>query len=90
MKKAKQREHLPWYTISMLLTILGAVSIIMLFVVYFYNEHGIVFWGIVISWVVILLVALLEIGRLEKSRLLLGQQKDKKIAELQELLAKKK
>ena len=91
MKKTEKRQTvMPWYTISLMLTILGAISIVMLFIVYYYNEQGIIFWSIIISWFVILLVVLLEIGRLERKHLELRKQKDQKIAELEKALAEKK
>lgn len=44
MKKTEKRQTvMPWYTISLMLTILGAISIVMLFIVYYYNEQGIIF-----------------------------------------------
>ena len=90
MEDSNVKKHgMPWYTISLLLTILGAISIIMLFVVYFFNEKGIVFWSIIISWVVILLVALMEISRLERLRRNLQVEKDRRIAELEEALSEK-
>lgn len=75
-------KSLPWYSIPILLTLLGAISIILLFAVYFFNERGIVFWSIIVSWFVILLVAGLEIGRQEKLRRLLIEQQEKQIEEL--------
>ncbi|MDO9578489.1 MAG: hypothetical protein Q7J16_11440 [Candidatus Cloacimonadales bacterium] len=89
-KTAKKQTGMPWYIISLMLTTLGAISIVMLFIVYYYKEQGIVFWSIIISWFVILLVALLEISRLEHKHLKLREQYDKKIAELEKALAEKK
>jgi O-antigen/teichoic acid export membrane protein len=85
----KNKKDFPWYVVSLMLTILGAISIVMLFVVYYYNERGIVFWSIIISWFVILMAALLEIGRLEKQQRTLREQKDLRIAELEKALAEK-
>ncbi|MCF7813705.1 MAG: hypothetical protein K9N40_04420 [Candidatus Cloacimonetes bacterium] len=78
------KKELPWYTVTMLLTVLGAISIFMLFGVYFYKEHGIVFWSIIVSWITILLGATLEIGRQERLRRDLNKQKNKEIAELKQ------
>ncbi|MBN1326859.1 MAG: hypothetical protein JW996_02805 [Candidatus Cloacimonetes bacterium] len=81
-KSSMTSKSLPWYSIPILLTLLGAISIILLFAVYFFNERGIVFWSIIVSWFVILLVAGLEIGRQEKLRRLLIEQQEKQIEEL--------
>ena len=89
MKKKMDQNSLPWYIISLMLTILGAISIIMLFVVHFYRVWGVVFWSIVISWSVILLVILFELGRLERKRRELMKVKDAKIAELEKALEDK-
>jgi len=62
------KKSLPWFTISLLITILGAISIFFLFGVRYYNENGVVFWSILIAWITILLVASVEIGRQEKLR----------------------
>ena len=62
------KKSLPWFTISLLMTILGAISIFFLFGVRYYNENGVVFWSILIAWITILLVASVEIGRQEKLR----------------------
>ncbi len=61
-----KKKVLSWFTISLLLTTLGAISIFLLFGVYYYNDNGIVFWSILIAWITILLVASMEIGRQEK------------------------
>ena len=90
INKLDKDHQLPWYSISLLLTILGAVSIILLFGVYFYNEHGIVFWSIIIAWVAILLGAAMEIGRQEKLRRKLESEKKQLIIELSQELAKNK
>lgn len=85
----KKKDQLPWYTISLLLTVLGAISIILLFGMHFYSEHGIVFRSIVFSWFIILLAAALEISRLERSRRKINEEKEKLIIELSEALGNK-
>ena len=81
MKKSKA---LPWYTISILLTVLGAISIVLLFGVYFYNDNGVVFWSILVAWITILLAATMEIGRQEKLRRTIEEEKDELINKLTE------
>ena len=81
----KKKKLLPWYTISILLTILGAISIVLLFGVYFYNDSGIVFWSILLAWITILLTASIEIGRQEKLRRIIEEEKDKLIKKLSEV-----
>lgn len=78
------KKILPWYAISLLLTILGAISIFFLFGVRFYNENGVVFWSILIAWITILLVAAVEIGRQEKLRQKIETEKDELIKKLSE------
>ena len=78
----KKKKVLPWYTISLFLTILGAISIVLLFGVYFYNDNGVVFWSILIAWITILLVATMEIGRQEKLRQTIETEKDELIKKL--------
>jgi len=90
ISKIHKRHQLPWYSISLLLTILGAISIILLFGVHYYNEHGIVFWCIIFAWIAILLGAALEIGRLEKLRRKIENEKDQLIIELSQALSKNK
>lgn len=86
----KKKNQLPWYSISLLLTILGSISIVLLFGVRYYNEQGIVFWSIVFSWFIILLAVALEISRLERLRRKIDEEKEKLIIELSEALGKKK
>ncbi len=82
------KKIFPWYAISLLLTILGAISIFFLFGVRFYNENGVVFWSILIAWITILLVASVEIGRQEKLRQQIEKEKDELIKKLSEIEAK--
>ena len=86
----KKYKVLPWYTISLFLTILGAISIVLLFGVYFYNDNGIVFWSILIAWITILLVATMEIGRQEKLRRTIEEEKDELIKELSKTVKENK
>jgi hypothetical protein len=90
INKTGEKHQLPWYSISLLLTILGAVSIILLFGVHYYNEHGIVFWCIIFAWIAILLGAAMEIGRQEKSRRKTESEKEQLIIELSQALGKNK
>jgi len=78
----KKHKVLPWYTISILLTVLGAISIVLLFGVYFYNDNGVVFWAILVAWITILLAATMEIGRQEKLRRTIEEEKDELIKKL--------
>jgi hypothetical protein len=80
----RKKRELPWYTITLLQTILGAISILMLFAVHFYHEYGIVFWSIIVSWITILLTTTLEISRQERSRQDIIRKKNAKIVELEE------
>ena len=87
MKPEKTRKkELPWYTITMLLTVLGAISIFMLFAVYYYNDQGIAFWSIIISWITILLGTTLEISYQERLRIKMIKEKDEEIQKLRKEL----
>jgi len=59
------RRNLPWYTISLLITILGALSILIFFGVHLFLDEGLAFWLLIFSWAVILIAATIEICRLE-------------------------
>jgi len=59
---------LPWYSITLLNTILGAISIIIYFGVYFFGDIGWAFWAIIFSWATILITTTIEICRLENQR----------------------
>lgn len=78
------KKVFPWYAISLLITILGAISIFFLFGVRYFNENGVVFWSILIAWITILLVAAIEIGRQEKQRQIIEKEKDELIKKLSE------
>lgn len=84
-KKTRKKE-LPWYTITMLLTVLGAISIFMLFGVYYYNDQGIVFWSIIVSWITILLGTTLEVSYQERQRRELLIEKEQEIKKLKKEL----
>ena len=80
-------NKLPWYTISLLITILGAISIILFFGLYYFGTSGFVFWVIVITWAIILITATLEISRLEALQKFIIKDYEKKIKELEEKLS---
>jgi len=78
----KLKSRLPWYSIPILMAILGAVSVVLMFAVYFFNDRGVVFYSIIFSWLVILIIAGLEIGRLEKLRKKIQDEHEKYIEDL--------
>ena len=80
----KKKKIVPWYAISLLITILGAISIFFLFGVRYYNDNGVVFLSILIAWITILFVATLETGRQEKMRQKYEKEKDELIKKLTE------
>lgn len=86
----KDSQKVPWYTVSLLISILGAVSIILLFGVRYYNEHGIVFWTIVLAWACVLIGSTTEISRLERARKETVIDKDKIIDGLEKEIAELK
>jgi len=52
----KNNTSIYWFISSILVTILGAMSILLLFMVQFYQTQGVIFWSIVISWITILII----------------------------------
>lgn len=79
----KDSQKVPWYTVSLLISILGAVSIVLLFGVRYYNEHGMVFWSIILAWACVLIGSTTEISRLERSRKEVIADKNGVIAKLE-------
>ncbi|RLC53697.1 MAG: hypothetical protein DRH79_02915 [Candidatus Cloacimonadota bacterium] len=65
---SKFRREMPWFIISVLLTLLGSISIILLFVVFYIIDHEIIFWCIQISWITVLIIGAVEISRQEAAR----------------------
>lgn len=64
----KFRREMPWFIISVLLTFLGSLSIVLLFIVFYLIDHNLIFWCIQISWITVLIVGSVEISRQETSR----------------------
>ncbi len=92
MKKGEGlRNKLPWYTISLLITVLGAISIVLFFGLYYFGASGFIFWAIVCSWIIILIITTLEISRLEALQKFIIKEYESRIEELQkEIEASKK
>ena len=86
----KEGKKLPWYTVSLLISVLGAISIILLFGVRYYNEHGIVFWTIILAWACVLIGSTTEISRLERMRKLITHEKDDEISKLKDEISELK
>ncbi len=68
MVSPKLKRQMPWYTISIFLTVLGTISIILLFFVYYFIRTDIIFWCIQVSWITVLLGSTIEICRQESLR----------------------
>jgi len=45
-----------WFISSILITILGAMSILLIFLMQYYDTRGIFFWAALASWIIILFV----------------------------------
>ncbi len=54
--KDNNKTKSSWFIISILITILGAMSIILLFLMQYYETRGIFFWTALASWIIILIV----------------------------------
>lgn len=53
--KNKKKNIPPWFISSLLITILGAMSILLLFLMQYYETRGVFFWAVVTSWIIILI-----------------------------------
>ncbi|MBN1948372.1 MAG: hypothetical protein JW784_01380 [Candidatus Cloacimonetes bacterium] len=74
----KRIKPLPWYSISLLITLLGAISIVLFFGIYSWGWSAFIFWVIIACWAVILIGATYEISRQEfYYRQLIREMKDK-------------
>ena len=78
-----KRKQIPWFTNALLLTILGAISILLLFGVYYFQDQGTVFYIVIFSWSVILIFATVEIGRQEVEKSKIKEDYDKVLKELE-------
>ncbi len=86
MSFQKLKRRIPWYIISILLTILGSISIVLLFVSYFVVQNDTFFWCLLISWITILIVSTIEISILESHRKKAEDELEKQLHEKQRLL----
>jgi len=50
------KKRSSWFITSILITILGAMSILLLFLMQYYETRGIFFWATLASWIIILIV----------------------------------
>lgn len=50
------KKRSSWFISSILITILGAMSILLLFLMQYYETRGIFFWATLASWIIILIV----------------------------------
>jgi len=86
MSFQKLKRRVPWYIISVLLTILGSISIVLLFLSYFVIHNDTFFWCLLISWIAILIVSTVEISLLESHRKNAEDEIEKQLHEKQRLL----
>ena len=83
-------KNLPWFTNAILLSILGAISIFLLFGIYFFQDQGTVFYTVVFAWSVILIFTSIEISRQEVEKSKLKKDYDKVLKELEKYKSKEK
>ena len=82
----KLKRRIPWYIISVLLTILGSISIVLLFISYFVIHNNTFFWCLLISWITILIVSTIEISILERHRKKAEDELEKQLHDKKRLL----
>ena len=90
MKKTKLfpklKRKMPWYIIPILLTVQGAISIILLFIVFYVINKEIIFWSIQVSWITVVIASAIEIGRQERLRKKAESKIENQLKEKQVLL----
>ena len=86
MSFQKLKRRVPWYIISALLTILGSISIVLLFMSYFVIHNDTFFWCLLISWITILIASAIEISVLENNRKKAKDELEKQLHDKQRLL----
>ena len=86
MSFQKLKRRIPWYIISVLLTILGSISIVLLFISYFAVQNDTFFWCLLISWTTILIISTFEISILESHRKKAEDELEKQLLDKQRLL----
>ena len=90
MKKTKLfpklKRKMPWYIIPILLTVQGAISIILLFIVFYVINKEIIFWSIQVSWITVVIASAIEIGRQERLRKKAESEIENQLKEKQVLL----
>ena len=90
MKKTKLspklQRRMPWFIVPILLIILGAISIILLFIVFYVIKREIIFWCIQISWITVVISSAIEISRQEGLRRQAEKEIENQLKEKQVLL----
>ncbi len=79
------KSKIPWFTNSILLTVLGAITIFVLFGIFYFHEQGTIFWTVAISWSIILIFGALEISRQEIEKKKLEEENKRLKKELEKL-----
>jgi uncharacterized membrane protein (DUF106 family) len=85
-----RKNNLPWYTIPILNTILGALSIIIYFGVYLYGDKGFAFWAVIICWAAIIISTNIEVSRLYVNQKKFMENTTDEVNKLKEEIAKLK
>ncbi len=90
MKKTKLspklKRRMPWFIVPILLIILGAISIVLLFIVFYVIKREIIFWCIQVSWITVLIGSAIEISRQEGLRRKANKEIENQLKEKQVLL----
>lgn len=85
-KMKKKIKPLPWYSISLLITLLGAISIILFSGIYTWGRTAFIFWVIIACWAVIIIGTTYEISRQEFYYQHLIREMKKRISQLEKKL----
>lgn len=81
----KKKDHTsPWFINSILIVILGGISIVLLFCMNYYETTKIFLWAIIIAWVFILIVTAIIFGMQEQTRRTIEKDQNQIINDLKQ------
>lgn len=78
------KHNSPWFINSILIIILGGISIVLLFCMTYFQTTGIFLWLIIIAWGIILIVTAIIFGMQEQTKRKIRKEHDQAINELKQ------
>ncbi len=76
------RHTSPWFINSILIIILGGISIVLLFCMNYYQTTRIFLWAVIIAWSIILIVTAFIVGYQEQTKRKILKEQDQVIQHL--------